>query len=458
MRAPLPINEAARIKALQDFEILDTDPEGAFDDITRLVANICGTPIAAVSLIDSERLWFKSKVGLDAPEVGRDIAFCSHAILKPGLLIVPDAQKDMRFADSPLVSSGPQLRFYAGTPLTTSNEIAVGALCAIDYVPRDLTLEQQEALEILGRQVVSQIKLRRNLAVIEAALQQRQQSEEALRESKEQYRRLVDLSPETIAVYSEGKFDYINTAGAKLLGADNPEKLVGKAILDFIHPDYRLKAGEQRNQGKESQADITQQKFIRLDGKVLDVEVTGIPFTYLGKPATQIVVRDITESKQAKEAMLRAMVAELVKEELEKELIEHKQAEEGLRAQQECIRQIIDINPNMIFVKDAEEKFILVNKAFADFYGTTVESIIGKNDRDFNTNKEEIEHSSQKTREVLETLQKNVSEESFNSPITNKTHWFEIMRLPLLSSDSKTRQVLGVCTDITEHHQAKSGE
>ena len=457
MKAPLPNNEAARIKALQEFKILDTDPEGGFDDITRLVAHICGPPIAAVSLVDSERLWFKSKVGLDAPEVGRDVAFCSHAILKPELLVVPDALKDIRFADSPLVASGPQLRFYAGTPLTTSDNIAVGALCAIDYIPRDLTLEQKEALEILGRQVVTQIKLRRNLAVIEAALQQRQQSEEALRESKEQYRRLVDLSPETIAVYSKGKFDYINTAGAKLLGGDNPEKLIGKPILDFIHPDYRdLKAGQ--NQVKGNQVDITQQKFIRLDGKVIDVEVTGIPFTYLGKPATQVVVRDITESKQAKEAMLRAMVAELVKQELEKELIDHKRAEEGLRAQQECIRQIIDINPNMIFVKDAEEKFILVNKAFADFYGTTVESIVGKSDKDFNPNREEIEHSTHKTKEVLETLQKKVSEESFTSPITNKTHWFETMRLPLLSSDNETRQVLGVCTDITEHHQAKSGE
>lgn len=456
MRAPLPNNEAARIKALQEFEILDTDPEGAFDDITRLVAHICGTPIAAVSLVDSERLWFKSKVGLDAPEVGRDVAFCSHAILKPELLVVPDALKDIRFADSPLVASGPQLRFYAGTPLTTSDNIAVGALCAIDYVPRDLTPEQKEALEILGRQVVTQIKLRRNLAVIEAALQQRQQSEEALRESKEQYRRLVDLSPETIAVYSEGKFDYINTAGAKLLGVDNPEKLIGKPIWDFIHPDYRdLKAGQ--NQVKGNQVDVTQQKFIRLDGKAIDVEVTGIPFTYLGKPATQVVVRDITESKQAKEAILRAMVAELVKQELEKELVDHKRAEEGLRTQQECIRQIIDINPNMIFVKDAEEKFILVNKAFADFYGTTVESIIGKSDNDFNPNKEEIEHSSHQTREVLETLQKKVSEEPFTSPITNKTHWFETMRLPLLSSDG-TRQVLGVCTDITEHRQGRAGE
>lgn len=467
MKAPLPSNEAARLNALYEYEILDTEPEQAFDDLTRLASHICGTPIALVNLVDSDRVWLKSKVGLDASEVPRDIAFCAHAIPQPNLFVIRDTQQDMRFSNNPLVTSGPQIRFYAGAPLITSENIAVGTLCTLDYVPRDLTPEQQEALEILARQVVTQLKLRRNLAVLEEALRQRQQSESALRESKEQYRRLVDLSPETIAVHSEGKFEYVNTAGAKLLGAATPEKLIGKPILDFVHPDHRetLEARVRQNQVKGKQVDISHEKFVRLNGEVIDVELTEIPVTYLGKPATQVVIRNITEAKQAKEVMLRAMVAELVKQELEKEITERKRVEKDLRTQQEFLRQIIDLNPNMIFVKDEEGKYILVNKAFADFYGTTIENIVGKSEADFNRNKTEgIEHFFQQDRiedffrqdrELMESLQRKSFEEPFTNATTRETRLFQSIRIPLLSPDSKARQVLGICIDITERRQAE---
>ena len=457
MKAPLPINEVARLNELQQYEILDTEPEKAFDDLTRLAAHICGTPTAVISLVDTDRQWFKSKVGLDASETPRDVAFCAHAILQPEVFIVPDAQQDIRFLDNPLVTSGPKIRFYAGTPLMTSDNIAVGTLCTLDYVPRDLSPEQQEALEILGRQVVTQLKLRRNLAVVEKALHERQQSEKALRESEEQYRHLVDLSPVTIAVYSEGKFDYINTAGAKLLGAATPEKLIGKRILDFVHSDYReiAETRGKQNQVKENQVNITQQKFVRLDGQVIDVEVVKMPFTYLGKPATQVAITNITESKQAKEALLRAMVAELAEQELRKEITSRKRVEEALKAQQEFFQQIFDTNPNIIYVKDWDGKFVFGNEALAIIYGTTVEKLVGKSDADFNSNKEEVEDVLRQDREVMETLRRKfISEEPLTNAITHKTRWFQTIKMPLLSSDG-TRQVLGVCTDITERRQAE---
>ncbi|OKH28824.1 GAF domain-containing protein [Chroogloeocystis siderophila] len=327
MKAPLPSNEEARLKALYEYKILDTAPEQAFDDLTRLASQICETPIAAVSLVDSDRQWFKSKVGLDASETSREVAFCAHTILQSDLFVVPDAQQDMRFSNNPLVTSSPQIRFYAGAPLITSEDVAVGSLCAIDYKPRNLTPEQQEALEILGRQVVTQLNLRRNVAMLEEALRQREETEKALRASEEQYRSLLDLSSETIAVHIEGKIEYINAAGARLLSAVTPEKLIGKRFLDFVHPDSRKAVESRQNQAVA----INQEKLIRLDGQVVDVEMTEVPIIHLGKPATQVMIRDITVLKQMKEAMLRATVAELVKQELEKEITERRQLEESMK-------------------------------------------------------------------------------------------------------------------------------
>jgi len=163
MTAPLPANEAERLKALKEYHILDTETEQSYDDITTLAAHICGVPVAMISLVDEVRQWFKSKVGVDQQQTSREVAFCAHAILENKPFIVRDATKDKRFADNALVTGEPHIRFYAGIPLINPEGLALGTLCVIDHQPRRLSAEQQKALQALSRQVMALLEFRRIL-------------------------------------------------------------------------------------------------------------------------------------------------------------------------------------------------------------------------------------------------------------------------------------------------------
>jgi GAF domain-containing protein len=172
-----PVNEEGRIAALEKYAILDTDPEQPFDDLTLLASFVCKTPIALISLVDEDRQWFKSHVGMDASETSRDIAFCSTAIMQSDVLVVPDALLDERFRDNPLVASDPHIRFYAGAPLINEDGYALGTLCVVDRRPRELAPEQREALKALSRLVLAQLEFRRNLILLKEALTDRTKEE-----------------------------------------------------------------------------------------------------------------------------------------------------------------------------------------------------------------------------------------------------------------------------------------
>lgn len=172
MSAGTPENEKRRLQVLWQYDVLDTIPEAVFDDLTELAANICEAPIGLISLVDEKRQWFKSKVGTTLNETSRDISFCGHAIQQSDLFIVPDATRDRRFANNPLVISEPKIRFYAGAPLITADGYALGTLCVIDKVPRELRPEQKQALRTLARHVVSQLELRRRSRELHEAQQQ----------------------------------------------------------------------------------------------------------------------------------------------------------------------------------------------------------------------------------------------------------------------------------------------
>lgn len=158
--APLPVDELARLATLKKYDILDTEPDIALDAVVQLAAYICQTPIAAISLVDENRQWFKAITGLNAKETPRDVAFCAHAILGNETMVVPDATKDERFCDNPLVTSAPDIRFYAGVPLATPTGEHLGTLCVIDQVAREISPAQLDAINVLAKNVMAHLDLR----------------------------------------------------------------------------------------------------------------------------------------------------------------------------------------------------------------------------------------------------------------------------------------------------------
>ena len=286
-----PIDEAERLRVLAEYGVMDSPEEPELDELVQLASAICGTPIGLISLVDETRQWFKAKVGLQAKETPRDVAFCAHAIVNgtPGVFTVPDARLDPRFSQNPLVLGDPNVVFYAGAPLIAEGGASLGTLCVIDREPRTLTPLQESTLLSLSKVVVRHLELARTLAERRVLLDARVQAERELS-------RIFDLSHDLLGWSTpEGRFLRVNPAFERTLGW-TAEELYARPINDFVHADDVIATSHERR------AVVAGQGGRRFENRVRKKDGT---YVYISWSAVHehginfFVARDVTSDRAA---------------------------------------------------------------------------------------------------------------------------------------------------------------
>jgi PAS domain S-box-containing protein len=396
---PVPSNETERLKALSEYNILDTLPEEEFDRLTQLASIICGVPIALISLIDKERQWFKSRVGLDTPQTSRDISFCQYAIMEEQLFEVEDATKDERFVNNPLVTADPNIRFYAGYPLVDPHGYALGTLCVIDQKSRVLSEEQQKALSLLAKEVVSQIV-------------QRQKSIE-----KDKLERLFNLSTDLICIAGmDGYFKKINPAFTATLGW-TMEELLEKPFIDFIHPaDVAASQAQLAKLGSGEKTTDYESRLKTKSGAYVLTRWVANPDTVTGE---LYAIGRYDESRAIWERDL------LLSEEKHRSLFENSQG--------------------LMCMHDLEGNFMAINPAGAATVGYTVEELIGTSLFDL------IPPGTEPLlKGYLEEIKKTGRSKGLMKVVHKNGSYKTWMYNNIISDDVSGKYVTGTAVDITE--------
>jgi len=355
VKAPIPQNESERLAELHRYGVLDTAPEFAYDQLAELAASICGTPIAVVSLIDADRQWFKSNVGLDINQTSRDAAFCAHTILGRDLVVVPDATADERFADNPLVISEPHIRFYAAAPLITVDGHALGTLCVLDYAARELSQQQRDALRILSSQVVAQLELGKQRIELKNAETNADSAAADLRASEEFKSRLIACSRDCIKVLDlEGRLVFMNEGGRQELEICDLAQVLGNSWVDFWE-------GSDRESAKAAVDAARHGEIGRFTG-FFATRIAGRPRWW------DVVVSPILDSEGRPERILA----------LSRDVTAQKLGDDALREATQFNKEIIHGAAEGIIVYDTELRYRVFNPFMERLTGKKAEEVLGK--------------------------------------------------------------------------------
>ncbi len=303
-------DEAERLDALKRLDVLDTPPEAAFDRITSLCSRLFDAPISVISLVDSQRQWFKSRCGFDLCQAPRETSFCKHAIQQNKVFVVPDAGLDPRFSDNPLVTGAPHIRFYAGAPLVSREGQALGSLCVLDTRPRDLSADERSTLEDLAAVVVDELELRLGVRRLAEESNARRAAQLALSDARARFQSAFEMSAMGMAlVCPDGRWLQVNACLCQILGYSE-EELKRKSFQDVAHPDDllsdvelagRLLAGEIGSYELEK-------RYVRGDGTLIWVAINAaLVRDEAGQPLYFVAqMQDVSSRKQMEQKLLQS--------------------------------------------------------------------------------------------------------------------------------------------------------
>lgn len=437
--------EAERLKALHAYDILDTPSELEFDDLTALAAQICQTPIALISLLDQTRQWFKSKVGLTVSETPKSVAFCLHTIQSDRPLVVEDALLDERFANNPLVTGEPNIRFYGGVPLIVPSGHWIGTLCVIAPVPMQLTEGQIQTLQALSRQVVNLLELRR--------------TNRLLAEHESILRSFFDSAPMMMGVVELLEDDILhlsdNAETARLFGIKPAEMQNRRASEMGVPADYirqwiahYREAKKTRQPQKFEYSHETEAGQRWLSATVVAVEQKE------GQPARfAYVLEDISDRIRA-EVALRQMNAEL-ETRVQARTAELLSAQETLQASEEKFRAIFEQVAIGMVQCTLDSKFLRVNSIFCNIIGYSTEELLSMNFVQI-THLDDLSIDVQLAMQLLSGIKKTYSLEKRYICKDGNIKWVNLTCSLLRRINGEPDSFIGVIEDISDRKAFES--
>jgi diguanylate cyclase (GGDEF)-like protein/PAS domain S-box-containing protein len=335
-------SEIEQFNYLLRLHIIDSNPEQEYDDLTHLAATVCGTPVAVVSIIDNDRMWFKSCYGLNIKETPTDISFCKYAIYQDDIFEVPNALEDSRFANNPFVTGEPHVRFYAGMPLISPEGQTLGTLCVVDQVPKKLTNEQKNSLRVLAKRIIAQIMLRLKSENLDEKLKQQETIHHVMDNLVDG---LILLEPDSKTVIDA------NIVACEMFGYSVSE-FVGLTIYDLASHDRASVDANGERITQSNRVQLGRRKYRRKDGGLFDVDVGVSQIEHNGKRVNSLIIRDVSEQVRS---------------------------EAALKASEAKFRNTVDKLSEGLYIVDlATDRFLDVNSSMLDMLGYSSDEFFAK--------------------------------------------------------------------------------